>query len=130
VTNRRTRKKTSRKNSRRDTAIGGDVSGSPIVTGDHNVVQISSSADPLTTALHQLRAPLGDFVGRELEIDTLIDALRRESRASITGISGMGGIGKTELALLVANGFEMTILTRSSSSIFKALTLTRVRHKK
>src|SRR6185436_1406738 len=43
-----------------------------------------------------------DFVGREPEIDTLIIALRRESRACITGISGMGGIGKTELALLVA----------------------------
>ena len=53
---------------------------------------------PVTTS-HQLRPPVGDFVGRELEIDTLINALRRESCACITG---MGGIGKTELALLIA----------------------------
>ena len=101
MTDGRTHKKTTRRHSRRDTAIDGDVSGSLIVTGDRNVVQISPPADP-TTALHQLRAPVGDFVGRDREIGTLIDALRRESRACITGISGMGGIGKTELALVVA----------------------------
>ncbi|HVI70342.1 MAG TPA: ATP-binding protein, partial [Pyrinomonadaceae bacterium] len=54
-------------------------------------------------AVRQLRAPVGDFVGREQQIQTLTSALRqRGSRASITGISGMGGIGKTELALIVA----------------------------
>jgi MinD-like ATPase involved in chromosome partitioning or flagellar assembly/tetratricopeptide (TPR) repeat protein len=53
-------------------------------------------------AVHQLRAPIGDFVGRQQEVDTLINTLRHGSRACITGISGMGGVGKTELALLVA----------------------------
>ena len=57
---------------------------------------------PLAT-LHQLRAAVSDFVGREKEIDALIDALRKGESAGISGISGMGGIGKTELALLVAN---------------------------
>ena len=76
--------------------VGGNVTNSNIFTGD---IKIEA---PVTSARHQLRPPAGDFVGREPEIDTLINALRRESRACITGISGKGGIGKTELALLVA----------------------------
>ena len=98
-------------------AIGGKVERSTIVTGDENVVgnkiggdnvvgnkyiYLNQTEGPTHNALHQLRAPVGDFVGREQEIETLINALRRDSRACITGISGMGGIGKTELALFVA----------------------------
>ena len=73
---------------------------------------------------------MGDFVGRELEIDTLIDALRRESRACITGISGMGGIGKTELALLVGERLRDDYPDAQFFINLQALTLTRVRHKK
>jgi tetratricopeptide (TPR) repeat protein len=79
----------------RSVGVGRDFIGN-ILTGD---IKLET---PITASLHQLRAPVGDFVGREHEIDTLINALRRESRACITGISGMGGIGKTELALFVA----------------------------
>jgi len=101
----------------RSVAIGGKVENSTLVTGNENVVggkfdgdlvgrdkiiNIQQMASAPLNALHQLRAPVGDFVGREQEIETLINALRHGSRASITGISGMGGIGKTELALLVA----------------------------
>jgi tetratricopeptide (TPR) repeat protein len=79
---------------------------SPVVNdyvGRDKIINIQQAATVTGNALHQLRAPVGDFVGREQEIDKLIAALRRDSRASITGISGMGGIGKTELALFVAD---------------------------
>jgi tetratricopeptide (TPR) repeat protein len=60
----------------------------------------SQTPSPPIATPHQLRAPVSDFVGREPEIEVLINALRTGGSA---GISGMGGIGKTELALLVAN---------------------------
>ncbi len=60
------------------------------------------------TARHQLRAPVGDFVGREKEVADLLAALRGGGSAAITGISGMGGIGKTELAFYVANDLRDT----------------------
>lgn len=101
----------------RSVSIGGNVKKSSIVTGDRNVansrfggdfvsgdkiIHMQPPANVVSDALHQLRAPVGDFVGREPEIDTLINALRQDSAACITGINGMGGIGKTELALFVA----------------------------
>jgi hypothetical protein len=58
----------------------------------------------LAPALHQLRAPVNDFVGREQEIDQLVEALTNAggAAAAISGVRGMGGIGKTELAYTVA----------------------------
>lgn len=53
-------------------------------------------------ALYQLRAPVADFVGRKREIAELLDALSGGT-AAISGVVGLGGIGKTELAMVVAN---------------------------
>jgi tetratricopeptide (TPR) repeat protein len=53
--------------------------------------------------LHQLRAPVTDYVGREREIVELTSVLTSGGGATISGVAGMGGIGKTELALVVAN---------------------------
>jgi tetratricopeptide (TPR) repeat protein len=56
-------------------------------------------------SLHQLRAPVADFVGRESEIDQVVQALSIAAKsgvAAISGARGMGGIGKSELAYAVA----------------------------
>ena len=58
-----------------------------------------------TPALHQLRASVGDFVGRAAEIDQLVQALSAASgngTAAIGCVRGMAGVGKTELAYTVA----------------------------
>jgi len=84
----------------RSVAYTGDAGQVNINTGDTHVHNVA--APPLPT-LHQLRAPVGDFVGREKEIAELTETLRGGTSAAISGISGMGGIGKTELVLYVAN---------------------------
>jgi tetratricopeptide (TPR) repeat protein len=83
----------------RGVAFSGRAEQVNINTGDtiYNAPALNISAR------HQLRAPVGDFVGRKEEIEKLTDALRRGASAAISGISGMGGIGKTELALYVAD---------------------------
>ena len=56
-------------------------------------------------ALHQLRAPVADFVGREEDVRELVASLSggsAERSALISGVRGMGGLGKTELAYAVA----------------------------
>ena len=82
---------------KRGVAIGGDVSDSVIITGDRNVVQISAPADPVATALHQVPSPPGDFTGRKEELEELLAAIE-QGGATILGLHGLGGIGKTALA--------------------------------
>jgi tetratricopeptide (TPR) repeat protein len=53
------------------------------------------------TALHQIPAPPGDFTGRTVELDELMAKVEKGG-LTISGLQGMGGIGKTALALKLA----------------------------
>ena len=58
------------------------------------------SGSPEMRSLHQLPPPPADFTGREAELDKLSQAVERG--AMILGVQGMGGAGKTALALRLA----------------------------
>src|SRR4051794_36494550 len=67
---------------------------------------IQQAAPTTPTATHSIPAPIGDFVGRAAEIDALVAELSGAAgsgvAASISGVRGLGGVGKTQLALMVA----------------------------
>ena len=97
----------------RAAAVGGDANGSTFVTGDKNVVVSFPAADAAAidraferlfpSRCRQLPADLADFAGRERETAELEAVLSGDgAAAAITAIGGMGGIGKSALAVHVA----------------------------
>lgn len=67
----------------------------------HYHAPAATTAAP-ASPLHQLPAPPGDFVGREVEIRDILARIE-SGGAVIAGMYGMGGIGKTALAYVLAH---------------------------
>ena len=90
---------------------GINVTGDGINIGNNNLnvvikddlTRVLRDAFERSRTLYQLRAPVGDFVGRESEVEQLKTSLAADGNAAISGVSGMGGIGKTELVLYAAH---------------------------
>ncbi len=84
----------------RAVAISGNASDAIIITGDQNIV-ISDAAAVLKalapTRLHEVPRPPADFTGREDELKELLSSIEIGG-VTISGLQGMGGIGKTALA--------------------------------
>lgn len=91
----------------RAVAIGGDASDVIITTGDQNIVFSLKGADAAAvltalssiapTRLHEVPRPPADFTGREDELKELLTSIETGG-VTISGLQGMGGIGKTVLA--------------------------------
>ncbi len=91
----------------RAVAIGGNASDVIITTGDHNIVFSFKGADAVTvltalnsiapTRLHEVPPAPADFTGREDELKELLASIELGG-VTISGLQGMGGIGKTVLA--------------------------------
>ncbi|HKY42977.1 MAG TPA: tetratricopeptide repeat protein [Pyrinomonadaceae bacterium] len=92
----------------RAVAIGGNASDVIITTGDQNIVLSLKGADAATvqstlssitpTRLHEVPPPPADFTGRVDEQRELLAAIE-DRGITISGLQGLGGIGKTALAL-------------------------------
>ncbi len=79
--------------------IDGNVSGSNIIVGDGNTIRVEP-AQTVLASLFTIPPPVADFTGRAKELETLKTSFK--NGAVITGLSGGGGVGKTELARKLA----------------------------
>lgn len=102
-----------------DRAVGvsRDVINSQIVTGDGNLVITGADAEVIQSILSSLnlvkqpinkpnkllRSGIVKFVGRDKELDIIHNQIQQNE---ISAIVGMGGIGKTELAIQYALKFQ------------------------
>jgi len=92
-----------------DQRAGGDIAGRDKITTqtateiiNAQQVQINAAAQAGVLGLHQLPSPPADFTGRTAELADLRQAIH-EQGATISGLRGLGGVGKTALALVLAN---------------------------
>ena len=87
-------------------AIGGDAKQSVVVTGPHTTINLASEngGSDAPTPTHQLPPDLADFTGREDEAGALMARLSVPGGvAAISALAGLGGIGKSALAVHVAH---------------------------
>ncbi|MCL4531569.1 MAG: tetratricopeptide repeat protein [Chloroflexi bacterium] len=96
------KKKSAKEEIKSNVSIGGGVNDGVIIDGNGNIVTINKMPESRFSHLHQLYAPPADFTGREAELGILLQKIRKGGVA-ISGLHGMGGIGKTALALKLAD---------------------------
>ena len=66
----------------------------------------ASRAESTAISPHQLPADLADFVGRTKVLDDIVQALTNSETVSFLSLHGMGGIGKTTLAVRASHAVK------------------------
>ncbi|MBI3241902.1 MAG: tetratricopeptide repeat protein [Chloroflexi bacterium] len=83
-----------------DITLGqGDITGRDKIT---HIANYYGDAAPAALSLHQLPAPPADFTGRVEELADLLTLLGVGQGVTLSGLHGIGGVGKTALALKLA----------------------------
>ncbi|MEW6735401.1 MAG: tetratricopeptide repeat protein [Acidobacteriota bacterium] len=83
---------------------GGNIGTIANIAHADTVIFQQAASSFSATSLHQLPSPPVDFTGRQTEIDELLGKMERgveQGGVTISGLRGMGGIGKTALALVL-----------------------------
>jgi predicted ATPase len=82
--------------------VGNEIDGDNVVRDKIiNIHPPSRSAATTLTQAHEIPPPPADFTGREDELRELLTAIEAGG-VNISGLQGMGGVGKTALALKLA----------------------------
>ncbi|MEW6736349.1 MAG: tetratricopeptide repeat protein [Acidobacteriota bacterium] len=84
---------------------GGNIGTIANIAHADTVIFQQAASSFSATSLHQLPSPPVDFTGRQDEIDELLGKMERgveQGGVTISGLRGMGGIGKTALALVLS----------------------------
>jgi len=110
---------------------GGDFIGRDKITNINLPPQPELKLTP-----HQLDDPPADFVGRAAELDELCAAVQTQG-ALICGLTGLGGVGKTALGLVLAHRLKdqypngqifLKLLGASGAPLSTAVALERLIH--
>src|SRR5271169_2580051 len=79
---------------------GGNMNANPTIEL-HGPALLEEPLQGPSLSLHQLPTPPPDFTGRSKELTELVEKIRFDG-ARVVGIFGMCGVGKTSLALMLA----------------------------
>jgi hypothetical protein len=72
----------------------------------HSILQESQTKRPINCPTYIPYSGVREFVGREKELINLHEQLQQPRTVAISAVAGMGGVGKTELAIKYAKEHE------------------------